>query len=422
MDFGAKGDHQTRDDHAIQKAIDACHQSGGGTVLLPSGDYLAGTIQLKSNVTLHIDSGATLWASVEREDYDASSCKSLILGENLDNISITGRGKINGQGISDERPDFRPCMIYLLECKNILIEGITIEYASQWTIHLFRCDTANIRGVTILNNINRLNTDGIDPHCSKNVHISDCHIVAGDDCIVLKATEEYPCENITVTNCTLETTCAALKLGTETHGDIKHCTFSNCVIRNTRHGIAFYMKDGGTMDSIIFSNITIETYADDKRKRSGEWPIFMNLEKRHPTSKVGRIRNVTFSNIFIHTRGRCFVEGMQEMPIENLTFDNITIMVEDFEDVTTIRKPRGGRASKKTATTEYDAIPAHLIFAHIRGLTLRHVKIQLDTAEPLQERSALYGDCLESVYIDSELAAIELNQCKDVLFTKRLSR
>ncbi len=423
MDFGARGDRQARDDPAIQQAIDTCHQAGGGVVYLPTGDYLAGTIQLKSGVTLQLGAGATIWASVHEADYDAAEIKSLILGEELHDVAIVGRGRIHGQGVEGGRPPFRPFMVYLLRCRNILIENITVEYAPFWTIHLFHCDTAEIRGVTILNNVNRPNTDGIDPNCSRNVSISDCHIVAGDDCIVLKTTQEYPCENITVSNCTLETGAAALKLGTETQGDIRHCTFSNCVIRNTRNGIGLFMKDGSTIEDIIFSNITVETNHGPTKK--GEWPIFMSIERRRVDSKVGRIRDVVFSNMIIYTRGRCFIEGAPEQPIENLTFHNVTMKIRGYEDSSEIRKIRGGRSvDKETTTTKYDTIPAYLIFAHVEGLRLHGVQVLLRSPEALEKRSALYGDHLQGVELNGfrgrqtipgELPAIQLNQCRDVV-------
>lgn len=419
-DFGAKGDRQTKDHGAIQQAVDACHEAGGGTVFVPAGDYLVGAIALKSNVTLHLDAGATLWASTEQADYEAVEYKAPIMAQGAEHVAITGRGRVHGQGLSEQRPPFRPTMVYLVDCKDALIEGIRIEYASAWTIHLRRCDTVYIQGVTILNNRLRLNTDGIDPNCSRNVHISDCHIVAGDDCIVLKATEEGICENVTVSNCTLETTCAALKLGTESRGDIRHCTFSNCVIRNTRVGIAFYMKDGARFDNITFSNITMET--GDERGRS-EWPIVMTLEKRYPDSKVGRIRNVTFSNLLIRSPGRCLLEGLAESPMENVRFEGLTINAPGFGELG--RHPRGGRASGETYSPAYDDVPAHLVFAHLRGLTLRDVRINWEPEEAPPAHLAVYADDVEDVLVDGlrssalatggDLPLLRLRRCRDVL-------
>jgi polygalacturonase len=265
-DFGAKGDKQSNDRAAIQAAVEACSKAGGGTVYFPAGDYLSGTIRLLSNVTLQLDAGATLWASTEPSDYEG---RRLLVADEQEHISIVGSGTIHGQGTADygsrwgvpDRPPFRTGVLLFQKCRHVAIRGVTILYSDSWAVHLKRCETVFIDGVTILNNIHRLNSDGIDPDSCRDVHISNCHIVAGDDCIVLKSTEPYSCENVVVTNCTLETTCTALKLGTESRGDFRDVHFSNCTIRDTPVGIGFYMKDGTTMERVTFSDISIETVA-----------------------------------------------------------------------------------------------------------------------------------------------------------------
>ncbi len=428
---GATGDRQTDDTQAIQQAIDACHAAGGGTVVFPTGDYLTGTIRLKDRVVLWLDAGATIWASVEPLAY---STPYLIHALDARDVSIVGPGRIDGQGEkfwvrNGERwrpGPFRPeSLVYFERCQNIVVRDVTITNSPSWTLHTFRCDNVVISGVTILNDIAGPNTDGIDPNCSTNVRISDCHIVAGDDCIVVKATEDYPCENVTVTNCTLETTCAALKLGTESHGDIRHCTFSNCTIRNTSAGITLYQKDGGTMEDVLFSNITIETKGDVIYKHR-EWPIFIDLERRGPDSKVGVIRDVSFSGITITTQGRCVVQGMATQPIERLTMENVTVKVVGFGDLEELPKPRGGTILwEDPEGGTHVAAPAHFVFANVRGLRLRDVQVALETDDPPQERSAVFGDSIHEVMIDGlrarqavpegSLPAVDLRDCSEVL-------
>jgi hypothetical protein len=428
-DFGAIGDKKVKDSGAIQKAIDAAHEAGGGTVYVPPGDYIAGAISLRNNVVLYLEAGATIYASERREDYPEGRV-GLIMGEGIHDVAIFGRGKLNGQGYTafktiEDVPRFRPLLVLFVGCKNVQMEGITLEYASSWSIHLLRCDSVNIKGINIYNNLDRFNTDGIDPDCSKNIHISDCHIIAGDDCIVLKSTQPYSCENITVTNCTLETTCSALKLGTESHGDFRHIVFSNCVIRNTKTPISFYMKDGATMEDIVFSGITIETESHKDRMPSrgpGEYPILMNIERRHPHSKLGRIQNVILRDLVIESAGRCFIEGSKEQPIENLTIENVIFIVRRYEDTSMIvRKPRGGSGSPETLVTTYDRIPAYFVLANVRGLVLRNLQLHL-RSESLEKRFALFCDNLENAEIDGCNATtlgqdpppIKLSKCRNI--------
>ena len=430
--YGAVGDREANDREAIQQAIDACGEAGGGTIILPAGDYRTGTLHLRDCVTLCLEAGATVWGSTDRSDYDVPH---LIYAKGVRDVSVLGSGRIDGQGEAfwvQEGERLRPAgfrpeqLLHFEECENVRMRDLTVTNSPGWTLHLFRCNGATLSGVTILNHPYGPNTDGIDPNCSTNVHISDCHIVAGDDCIVLKATEAYPCENVTVTNCTLETTCAALKLGTESHGDFRHCLFSNCTIRNTASGITLFAKDGGRMEDILFSNITIDTkpaHLFDHR----EWPIYIDLERREKESKVGAIRDVTFSNISIRTHGRCIAQGLASQPLERLTLENVRVKVAGFEDLEGIGKPRGG-------TTYWDdpeggrhwAAPAHLIFSNVKGLTLRNVEVVPDTEEAPLERSALLCDNVEDVEIEGfrgrqavpegTSPAIDLRNCRDAFF------
>lgn len=368
--FGAAGDGRGRDDEAFQRAVDACHAAGGGLVLVPPGDYLCATVELRSRVNLHLLPGAVVCACTDEADYRARGRGALFYAENAENVSLTGRGCVHGQGESDQRAPFRPRMVKLVACRDIHIEGVTFLYAPGWTIHLLGCDTAMLRGLSILNNPRLINTDGIDPDCSRNIHISDCRIVAGDDCIVVKTTRAEPCSDVLVTNCTLETTCAALKIGTETLGPISNILFSNCVVRNTRAALAVYVKDGATVENISFNNISIET------GRHNEFPLYATVERRFPDSPLGAIRNLFFSNLFIRTRGRCILHGHPEAPLENVVMSNVALTVCEPEDPAAHRPPRGAaRVSPETAAVEHPEAPAALHFARVRGLSLNEVSV-----------------------------------------------
>ncbi|MCX8036938.1 MAG: glycosyl hydrolase family 28 protein [Candidatus Sumerlaeia bacterium] len=379
--YGAKGDRKTNDQKAIQAALDACAKAGGGTVYFPAGDYLSGSLRIPSRITLHIDSGATLYVSTDAKDYKTTGRGQLLVAQKAEHIAIVGAGCIHGQGTADygrgkgqkEPPAFRTGILLFEDCRNILIRDITILYSDSWTLHFRRCDNVTVDGVTIRNNYYRANSDGIDPNSCRNVRISNCHIVAGDDCIVLKATEPYPCENVVVTNCTLETIATALKLGTESRGDFRNIHFSNCTIRNSPVGIGFYMKDGATMERVTFSNISIESSTPTLHS---VYPIFMDIEKRHKDSKIGRIRDITFRDIQIASGYGSLLQGMPESPLENLTLDSITIRVDQAYDQSRRNKHVGGnRTYKDERDTLYTRRPSYLTLAHVRGLWMNNIRV-----------------------------------------------
>jgi polygalacturonase len=433
--YGAKGDQKTNDRAAIQRAVGACSTAGGGTVYFPPGNYLSGTIRLRSNITLQLDAGATLWASTNQNDYE-KGYSHLILAENVENVSIIGSGTINGQATADfgrrrdvqeERPSFRTHIMLFQNCRRVTIRDVAILYSDSWTIHLKRCENVFIDGVTILNNYYRTNSDGIDPNSCRNVHISNCHIVAGDDCIVLKSTESYPCENVVVTNCTLETIATALKLGTESRGDFRNIHFSNCTIRNTPVGIGFYMKDGATMERVTCSNISIEATSPTLHS---VYPIFMDIEKRHPDSRIGTIRDVVFRDIQIQSGSGSLIQGMPESPIENVTLQNITVRAERVEDQTKRSKPIGGtRTTRDERDTKYARQPAYLILAHVKGLLLDNVRVLPSDDAMLQSpRSAMSGHQLENGIIRGvyrspggdaakDAPVVVLSDCREMLLT-----
>lgn len=435
--YGAQADGQTLATASIQKAIDACAQAGGGTVYFPAGNFLSGTIVLKSHVALHLSPGATLWGSKNIADYGPPH---LIYAKDAENIALEGGGTINGNGDAFWEPDFKPKarrpspLIELERCRHVRIENVRIRNTPGWGIHPLECDGVWIRGVSMISDMRGPNTDGIDPDSSRNVIISDCHLQTGDDAIVLKTTGRLrmpapPCENVTVTNCVLTSDDAALKLGTESFGDFRNCTFSNCSIYGTRVGLAMYIKDGAVVENILFSNIAMDTSVDLYNRLIGsrrtwiEYPILIDLEKRQPDSRTGRIRDVSFSDLRIRSEGRVLVAGMPEQPLENFMFRNVALRVTGFEPVENQRKPRGSsRVSPAPRELDYAPVPAALIFANIKGLDLRDVKVIWDAPGPPQDRHAVYVGRVEGLTIQgfagaasgAKFAAIGQEQVKDV--------
>ncbi len=431
--FGAAGDGAANDTASLQRAIDACHRQGGGLVYLPAGRYFSGTITLKSNVTLHLSPGATLLGSPRIEDYNP---RHLVYARGANNIAIEGGGVIDGNGgafwVSAEIPKTRPSpLIELVECQHVRVENVRILNAPGWILHPLACDHVTIRGVTMIAPFEWRNTDGIDLDSCRNVRISDCYIRAGDDCIVLKTTgwlglPAPPCENVTVTNCVLASAASGLKLGTESHGDFRNCAFSNCVITDTWNGLGIFAKDGGTFESIRFSNISIRLKPMG-RGYVNEWPIFIDLEKRHPNSRVSTVRDVCYEDIVIHSQGRVLIAGMPDRPLENISLLNILFRVTGFEKIANTNKPRGGRAQPVTRETNYGPAPSAIAFANVRGLYLDNVRVVWDSQEPPPPRHAIYAARVEDVSIrgfsgraaepGGQYAAIGLDQAKRVFIS-----
>jgi hypothetical protein len=374
--FGAKGDKAQYAGTFIQEAIDACVAAGGGRVVVPPGDYATGTIVLGDHVDLHLEAGATLWASIDAEHYntdlkvykqnrtgdpDEGLTKVLIYAVDAEHISINGKGMIHGQAqrvygplrevdgfIAEETEHARrsgvpmerwykeephSTMVFLESCSDVLVRDVRLIESSEWTLHFKWCDRVTVHGVYIESSLERgVNADGIDIDGCRNVTVSDCIISTGDDAIVLKTTSTFgiakPCENVTVTNCVLTSTSTALKLGTESHADFRYINFTNCVVRNTNRGLSIVIRDGATAEHVLFSDIQIEC----DRKPFFWWgdgdPIWLVVKKRYPDSRVGSIRDVTFSNIRAKGQGTSRIEGFEGSPIENIRMEHVSLVME----------------------------------------------------------------------------------------------
>jgi polygalacturonase len=440
-ELGARGDKEADDTAAIQKAIDSAFQAGGGTAYLPAGNYRCAQLQLRSNVTVHIEAGATLWVSPEKEDYPSGN--RFLFARGAENLTITGRGAIHGTGEKDlqrrrgdtqPRPDWRVGILDLRECTNVTIRDVTVRYSDSWTFDLERCQNVVIDGVRILNNYYRVNADGIDPVSCRSVRISNCHIVAGDDCIVCKTREGFPCEDIVVTNCVLESIATAVKIGTESPSDFRDILVSNCVIRNSTVGIGMYIKDGATAERISFSNCTIETIrrpelANESLENS-VFPIFVDIEKRRKESKIGSIRDLNFSDIAIVSDNGVLIQGMNKSKIENLSLRNITLRVDRAFDYSERKKHVGGttQETEDRRRTIYARQPSYFTLANIDGLAVVALRVLIpDDVFARHNRSALslhavskavVGDIRrEPAGAGSDVPVVMMEDCRNALLT-----
>ena len=406
-DFGAVGDGQTMCTQAIQAAIDSCASAGGGYVVIPSGRFLTGTILLKNHVYLKLSPNSVLLGSKNLNDYHPLS---LIYAKDAHDFGVIGQGMINGQGDSfwrgKHRPFHRPgATISFNNCRYIRIRDINIRNSAAFNIAIKRCDHVNISGISIVNEMQSPNTDGIDPISSSNVFISNCYIETGDDAICLKSEDkDKVCENIVVTNSILISDATAVKCGTASKGAIRNANFSNIIMRNTKKGIGFYMKDGGSFEDIQFSNISIETIIPDSinpNHSTNSYAIFMDIEKRNEMSNLGTIRNIMFSNINIKTfDGNCLLSGMPEQKIRDITFNNVRMRVINRSDFSSRHKPRGTRTLRNIARNDFSNISSHFTFAYIDGLNINNLVIQDETKNQRFERQAIWANEVDNININ----------------------
>ncbi len=358
-DYGAVGDGVNLDSKAINKTIDAAANAGGGTVYLPAGNYLSGSIHLKSNISLFIDQGATIIAapvSAENgydeeelsinttyQDYGHSHWhNSLIWGENLHDISIVGQGMIWGKGlyrdyVKDKQSANKSIALYL--CRNVNIQDITVLHGGWFVILATGVDNLTISNVKM-----DTNRDGMDIDCCRNVHVSDCSVNSPlDDGICLKSTFGLgfarATENVTITNCivcgfeegsfldgtykrTVEHGTGRIKFGTESNGGFKNITISNCVFNYCR-GLALETVDGALLEDVTISNITMRDINNA--------PIFMRIGARMRGPEgvpLGRLHRVIISNVVAYNVTAAqgvLISGIPGRPIQDVDIKDVKI-------------------------------------------------------------------------------------------------
>lgn len=421
IEYGAAGDGRTKDTEAIQKAVDACAEAGGGRVLLPGGKtYLCASLVLKSHVELHIESGAVLKASenldefsvlggreapgIIREgvpsyincEYDGRPRKYFIYAHGGEHISITGAGSIDGseevfhgkeiqyhiEGIYYPRIP----LILIEEVRHLTVKGVTLTRCGFWTLHMAGCYDVLVEGIRILNSLKMANSDGIDPDHCRNVRIVNCHIECADDCIVLKNTKGYesygPCRDILISGCTLVSTSSAIKFGTESESDFRNVIIENCNISRTNRGISLQLRDKGNIENVIISNINVET-----RRFSEQWwgraePIYITVLNRKEGVCAGQIKNVSLRNINCSGENGIFISGSEGHVIQGLSLENVHVEL---------------KKTSKWKSDSYDVRPCQgegIIPSKIYGIAASYakdVRMRNVTVECLDSMRECYG-------------------------------
>lgn len=426
-DYGAAGDGQANDASALQQAIDACSAAGGGRVLVPAGrTYLAGGFALKSNVELYIERGATILASSNWADYPhrlpvgalsggeikagQPASAMLITATGAENIAITGGGVIDGGGrsfiaepgayIHRMQPE-RPFTLFLIGCRNVTLREVILRDGALWTVRLSGCQDVLIHGLRILNDLKLPNSDGIDLDRCRNVHISDCHIEAGDDCICLKAcqeTEAYgACENVTVTGCTLISTSSALVVGCEARAPIRNVIFDSCIINSSHRGLSVHLSEESDIENILFSNMIVETRLFHERWWGRAEPIYIAAIPWTAAHRIGRVRRVRFTNVLCRSENGVFIQGWQLGQVEDILLENVRVELDKWS------KWPGGRHDLRPCPGE--ELPEHptagFFIKNARGVTLRNCQVVWGETRPGYFRHALESHAVEDLALEN---------------------
>jgi polygalacturonase len=412
---------------AFQRAIDAASQgSDDGIVMVPPGEYVVCMLRLRSRVTLHLCPGAVLKACPDLDLYPELSRGHnkdrqpyhLIYAEDCEDICISGQGTIHGNG-----PAFWSGLVYpdmpwikakdrrispLVEirgCRNVVLKDFTILDSPGWTIHPYNCDQVRIEGITINNHMLGPNTDGIDVNGCRYVFISNCRIHGCDDNIIIKATQDARAsEYITVTNCILESNCAAIGLGAETASSIRFVTVSNCTVINAIRMLQIILWDGGVVENIAFSNISGRAMTPFGTDRAIHFDI-QNYDHTHkcelPSGSSGILRNVEVSNIICETRGRILLTARQGALMENITLRGVQLVYPEVEDPA-VSIPASRSSQLSNFNPEARLARAAVVVDNITNLVLEQVATRWP-ADPAVPMHALWARQIRCGQVNSPL-------------------
>ena len=408
-DFGAIGDGKSINSAAINKAIEVAHEQGGGTVWIEGGDFVSGTILLKSNVTLRIARGSILRASRERAHF---APLHFICCENATNVRIEGPGKILGEGDAwwsppRVQPPLTPPDVFNLEetmslhgdakrhklpnrpsplirfreTTDVQVKNLIVENSPGWTLMLDLCDRVRVEGVVLNNNYHGENTDGIDVVGSSNVEITRCFISTGDDGIVLKngsaGEASRAMKNVRISQCEVRSSANCIKIGTETWADISDVHISDCRVFTdgiwpwALSGIAIESVDGSRVANITVQKITAQNVMA---------PVFIRLGNRNrwkTKDRQGVLENISVRKLTgVNAEFPCVVSGIPGLYVKDVTLEDIDIAYRDAGERLNIKEPVPELEDKYPEFAMFGDLPAFALFArHVNGLTIRNFHV-----------------------------------------------
>jgi polygalacturonase len=417
-DYGAVGDGKTLNTESIQKAVDDVFEAGGGTVHVPAGVFVTGTVELKSNVTLQLDNGAVLLGSPDLDHYRRYSNGTqmgILFAQEAENIAITGFGTIDGNGrafvyhdrVKDLPVDMkrftrqgeayldtllgiqdgpvvpfehkRPYQMVLMSgVRNLNIRDVTIKDSPFWAVHIADSDGVTVTGVRVRNSLLMPNADGINMTSSRNVVLSDCDIIAGDDALAFSGYSvhhELPgyrdirhvSENVSVSNCVLQSRSAGIRVGGIDQNSLRNYRFDNITIHGSNRGIGVFVHQDGSIENLHFSNMTIQT-----RLHTGDWwgngePIHVSVIEGAPVdSAMGHLRNVSFTNIDAEGENGILLYGDFPGAMSDIRFRDVRLTLRNGS----LQDTYGGNFDLRPTVA-----PEKNLFMHdIPGIYLRHAE------------------------------------------------
>ncbi|MES2378418.1 MAG: glycosyl hydrolase family 28 protein [Bacteroidota bacterium] len=459
LNYGAKADGKTMNTRAIQAAIDKCSKTGG-TVIIPDGTFLTGTLYLKSNVTIHLTDNATILGSGKFIDYPnnirksnpnepGATNKALFFANEASNITLEGNGTINGNGLSpafmlrdasnSKLSAMRPMLIEMFDCYNVTVANLNLKHSALWMENYAGCVNVRITGIKVYNHGN-FNNDGVDID-SKDVLIENCSFDCDDDGICLKSiSKEKICENVIVRNCSVRTSCNAIKFGTGSIGGFRNINISNIDIKqasedNLRNwqknlkfieqpltvlsGIAVENVDGGFTDNVTISNIFMEDV---------QTPILVRLGNRKG-GNPGHLRNINISNVTAvsHSKMTSSITGIPGFDAENIILSNIKInsMGDGTLEEANLPTPESIGSYPENRMFGYTLPSSGLFLRHVKGITLQN--IQLETRKNDMRPAIIMEDVkgaeltgLTTIEPSINSAIVKLLNCENILLSNPL--
>ncbi len=411
--FGIYSDGVTLNTRSIQFAIDYIHQQGGGRLVFDVGRFLTGSIHLKSNVTLHLLEGAVLLGVLNPLDYDRNGFTALILCQDQQNIGITGKGVVDGQGrqlarnvaalvhkglikdaFRNDRPEaeIRAMLLYFRSCSTIMIRGVTMRNAASWVQTYDQCINLSIDSITVDSRA-FWNNDGIDIVDCDSVAVTNSYIDSDDDGVCLKSHDPNSvCQNILVRNCTIRSSANGIKFGTASLGGFRNIRLINNKVFDTyRSAVALEAVDGGFLENVEVDSLQV--------LNTGH-VIFLRLGER-ASGKKGRLENIRIKNVSAEIAATKPDAGYEyEGPIED--------MPRNISPAVIIT----GLPGAMITNVSFDNIE----LKHPGGGNPMFAKISLDYLDSVPEKPAAYPDF--SMFRELPAWGIYIRHAKDIQFDK----